>query len=92
MTKRPWFQIHLSTAIVLMVVGGAMVLGAMSYWDHLSYMWTDEELGWHFAPFIGRIAVPLMIAFFLLTLFVVGGACEFLVRRRRPQQVQGDER
>ena len=94
--KRPWFQIHLSTAVVLMVVAGGLVWANVAlksiYGIYDSYGWpfdafyarSNRSGGYFGIQIEGLHAGPalgnLIVTLAILTAVAVG--CEWWVRRR----------
>ena len=96
---RSWFQIHLSTAIVLMAV-----VGVLGYLNSLTKPWVEGPSlygicrGWPFPSFLypldknpesewhiaaSFLGANILIALAILTAVAVG--CEWWMRRREPK-------
>jgi len=75
--KRAWFQIHLSTAIVLMFVAGVLV------WATIAYLHYADNMLWYENTFLELIVSTGVFCIFDLSILVaVGVACEWAIRRR----------
>lgn len=95
-SKRRWFQIHLSTAAVLMFLAGGLIWlnltnlgrgdGTLSLKIKYGYpepvYWGHNTTDAHF--YWEAIAINLL--FGLLVLFCVARICEFLIRRRESRK------
>src|SRR6266404_1141238 len=88
--RRPWFQIHLSTAIVLMfVAGGILWLNVTPDWAHMSsvYGWPkgfyEERFGNPIAGtrfFLGTLILNIIAG--IIILGYIAFLCEAFLRRR----------
>ena len=75
--KREYWQVHLSTTVILMVVGGALLPFV------IKEVQANTEYAAHFPhdPTARGWSVSVVL-FYLLILMGVGGVCEYLIRRR----------
>jgi succinate dehydrogenase hydrophobic anchor subunit len=80
--KRAYWQIHLSTAVILVVVAGLLlafvikeVQANLEYAAKLKYP-APKATGWSKA----------VVLFYILILMGVGGSCEWFIRRREARK------
>ena len=82
MAKRPVWQLHLSTMVILVILAGAMMPFSFAYYkNRVEYFAWDGDTD--FFPWIKPAALIFVILFPTLILFFVGVICEYLIRRRR---------
>jgi hypothetical protein len=87
---RKWFQIHLSTAVVLMFVSGIALGGWLALMKYLgrtpnSELW--RWFSWLMETRFGGYALIISIFFVpIAVLFLTAMLCEFLFRRREAQR------
>jgi hypothetical protein len=93
--RRHRFQIHLSTAVVLMFVAGGLIWANVTEQPHPIYQETDhvrmsgyglpiQVQAFYYGGFVGinPIQAAADIVFALGTLFATWFLCEWLIRRR----------
>jgi len=80
--KRPWFQIHLSTCVVLMFVAGGLLTFASWYCDYAERYYTCPELGgFTLWPCARWIAYALLLGGAVATLSFTAMFCEYIIGR-----------
>lgn len=90
MTETPrhsWFRIHLSTAVILMVVA-SVIFGLLVNFArapiHLGNDWS-EKYRRHVVDHVNvsrAVTIVTLIPVSLVVLFVIGMVCEWIIRRR----------
>lgn len=84
--KRPWFQLHLSTAIVLMfAAGGLMQFSVSCYRQALEYYTWEGDTEPLF-PWVRPVAVVLLIIGSISVLGLTTILCEYLIRRSKARK------
>jgi hypothetical protein len=83
---RKWFQIHLSTAIALMLIAGALIPVCLSLFNSILKTYTYENDAEPFFSWVKPLATVLAFIIFLTTLLLSAVVSEFFIRRRETRK------
>lgn len=84
--KRAWFQLHLSTCVVLSLVAGFLFPLAFSYFEYFVEFYSNPELGWKPGPYVRLGVIGVLVWAGFLILFLVAYSYDWAIRRRERKQ------